>query len=266
MEVIADLDHTWGYGSVEMYAKRWSLIKPHLSGSDFVLIDWGSDAGWFSISVARAFPQSTVISIEAGIMSDGQGLRMHREKSGACGVSNNLIVDSLFGPDTFDGMRLVPSDYQLALSVFHHLGDGFGRYLDTVDDWNKAFCSLVRGSNVTFFEIPNEGNSEETPHRIRDWYDDRDVESVIRSALEKADFDASIDLLGETMHGSKGSRKLFKISLGVPAKTATAGEIAFYIESAGKNISIRPYRRFRLFASRLLRLMGFREKQVVTEN
>jgi len=68
-EVTTDLDHTWGYASADMYAQRWSLIKPHLGGTEFVLIDWGSDAGWFSISVSKAFPQSTVLSVEAGIMS-----------------------------------------------------------------------------------------------------------------------------------------------------------------------------------------------------
>ncbi|MGB5168011.1 MAG: hypothetical protein WBP49_06340, partial [Acidimicrobiia bacterium] len=75
---MSSLDGTWGYASADMYTNRWALIEPNLGDSDFVLVDWGSDAGWFSLAVAKAFSRSSVISVEAGIMSDGQGLEMHR--------------------------------------------------------------------------------------------------------------------------------------------------------------------------------------------
>ena len=92
--------------------------------SDFVLVDWGSDAGWFSVKIAQDFPGASIVSVEAGVMSNGQDTRMHEEKLQAYGITNNVIVKSLFGPDTFQGLRTVPSDYQLVLSVFHHLGSG----------------------------------------------------------------------------------------------------------------------------------------------
>jgi hypothetical protein len=236
-----------------MYIERWNLIKDHLIKPGFVLVDWGSDAGWFSVKIAHAFPTSTVVSIEAGLMSYGEGLRMHEEKLRTYGVENNILVKQLFGPETLTGLSLVPSDYQLVLSIFHHLGDGFGRYLKGMDQWDAAFCDLVRGSSVTFFEIPNENSPGETPHRIRAWYGDRKVEEVIRTALQRGRVDAVVEELGETQHGAKGSRKLFKISLNTPVEAAPAQKITAYIDAAGQQTKIRPYRRLRLFASELLR-------------
>src|SRR5690554_6285255 len=89
-----ELDPTWGYASSDMYVQRWALIKPHLTRPRFVLVDWGSDAGWFSVTAAEAFPEATVVSVEAGIMTQGEGLRLHRQAIAARGVENNRIVDA----------------------------------------------------------------------------------------------------------------------------------------------------------------------------
>jgi len=236
-----------------MYAQRWKLIRPHLSREEFVLVDWGSDAGWFSVKVAHEYLESAVVSVEAGIMSHGECIRMHQDKLREYKIKNNLLVQCFFGPETFESLRSVSSDYQLVLSVFHHMGDGFGRYLDKREKWDNTFCNLILGSNVTFFEVPNEDNPHETPHRIRDWYDGRDVETVIRSALQQGDVQATVETIGETKHGEKGLRKLFKISLVNPVRAAEAGQIASYIKASGKQIKLRPYKRYRMLASRTLR-------------
>lgn len=251
--MIQAIEHSWGYASHDMYTERWALIREHITGPNFVLVDWGSDAGWFSLKIAHDFPEATVVSVEAGLMSSGEGFRMHEEKLNAYGITNNILVNTLFGPDTFDGHGVPISNHQLALSVFHHFGDGFGRYLGRVTEWDATFCDLVSGSNVTFLEIPNENNPNETPHRIRKWYGGRDVETVIRTALTKKGIKATVEVLGEVQHGTKGARKLFKISLDEPATPASAVHIAAYISSVGQHIRIRPYRRFRFFLSRLVR-------------
>src|SRR5690606_33650500 len=136
----------WGYGSPAMYRRRWAMIEPHLEDRPFVLVDWGSDAGWFSVRIAETFPRAEVVSVDAGIMTGGAGIAEHRRRLAERGLTNNRIVDALFGPDTFDGLAAVPADYQLVLSVFHHMGNGFGRYLDTVEEWDAAFRALVRGA------------------------------------------------------------------------------------------------------------------------
>lgn len=253
MEV--DIGNSWGYATHDMYVRRWELIAPNITASEFVLVDWGSDAGWFSVKVAHDFPGSEVVSVEAGIMSDGAGIHLHRSKLAEFGIGNNTIVQSLFGPDTFRDLRTVRSDYQLVLSVFHHIGDGFGRYLRTEKEWDDAFAGLVLGSKTTFFEIPNEDSPSETPHRIRAWYKDRDVESVIRSALNRSNVSATVELLGETQHGAKGPRKLFKIDLQEPSESSDATQIARYIKMAGERSRIRTLRGLRFAASKLLRRM-----------
>ena len=250
---MSSLDGTWGYASADMYTNRWALIEPNLGESDFVLVDWGSDAGWFSLAVAKAFPLSSVISVEAGIMSDGQGLRMHGDKMKAYGVENNVIVDCVFGPATFEALQAVPADYQLVLSVFHHMGNVFGTQLNRIEEWNDAFCDLLRGANVTFFEVPNEDNPGETPHKIREWYGDRNLETIIQSAMQHGGVSASVELLGEIEHGAKGTRKLFKISLMEPAEPATAQAIEAHIRSASRLLKIPAYSRFRMTVSRFLR-------------
>ena len=248
---MSGIHESWGYASHDMYVRRWQLIRPHITLSAFVLVDWGSDAGWFSVNAAHSFPDATVLSVESGLMSDGEGLRLHKAKIAQYAVDNNVIVPASFGPDTFRGLREVRSDYQLVLSVFHHIGDGFGRYLRTEKDWDDAFAGLIMGSRTTFFEIPNETSPAETPHRIRAWYGDRDVDSVIRSALDRTGLTATVELLGETEHGAKGRRKLFKIEHSDPVVTADAREIADYIGSASRSAQMRPLRRLRFVLARV---------------
>lgn len=249
----------WGYGSPAMYRQRWALIAPHLADRDFVLVDWGSDAGWFSIRTATTFPKATVISVEAGIMTGGAGIAEHQRQMAARGVTNNRMVDTLFGPITFDGLGSVPADYQFVLSVFHHMGDGFGRYLNTVEEWDDSFCALVQGANVTFFEVPNEGVNAETPHRIREWYAGREVEPTVRAALQRGGVDATVERLGEAEHGDKGTRIVFKITLAQPRTVASPDAIAAYIAKAGEKAQPRPYRRLRLFASEIKRALVGKE-------
>ncbi len=199
-------------------------------------------------------------------MSHGQGLNMHKEKLKAFNIKNNIIVNCLFGSSTFANLDTVSSDYQLVLSVFHHMGSGYGKSLDHVSEWDTVFCNLVRGSNVTFFEVPNESHPGETPHRIREWYNGRDVETVIRTALERCELKATVEMLGETEHDEKGTRKLFMISLDQPVETASSQNIAAYIESAGNSIVIPPYRRFKNRVSRLLQKSRIRGRTIISEH
>jgi hypothetical protein len=254
-------DVSWGYAPAEMYHARWDKIRDHLTKSDFVLVDWGSDAGWFSIVVAHSHPAATVISVEAGVMTDGAGLALHRKKLVEYGVTNNRIANTLFGPATFKDLQNTPSDYQFVLSVFHHMGDGYGVYLRGVEDWDNVFCDMIRGSGVTFLELPNEANPAETAHAIRDWYAGRKVEDVIRDALRRGSVAAQIECLGETSHGEKGTRLLYKISLDDPKRAAAAADIAHHIEAIGSTIKERPYQRLRRFASHVLNATTRRGKK-----
>ena len=249
------IEDSWGYASHEMYIQRWELIRPHIHGQDFVLVDWGSDAGWFSIRIAQDFPRAVVISVEAGVMSHGEGIRIHENKLLIHHIHNNIIVNTGFSQETFAGLQTVPTDYQLVLSVFHHLGNVYGTNLNGEAEWDNAFCNLIMGSNITFFEVPNENGPHETPLRIREWYDGRDIETVLNAALRRGNVKANIQLLGETLHGGKGMRQLFKISRAEAIETVSSEAVASYIEGVGRNISVHPLRRLRLLVSKIGRTL-----------
>jgi hypothetical protein len=220
---------TWGYGQPEMYTDRWRLILPCLEGPAFTLVDWGSDAGWFGVQVARAFPDSTVLSIDSGIMSRGAGPLEHRAQIDRYGLTNDEIVEAFFGPPTFRDLHRVASSYQLVLSVFHHMGDGFGRRLRSTDAWAACFRDLIRGSVTTLIELPDPAGDRETAHGLAMWLGDRDVEQAIRDALTEGDVDAEVTLLGSTEHPHKGVRPLFRVRLRTPPPLASTHDIRQHI-------------------------------------
>ena len=112
---------------------------------------------------------------------------------------------------------------------------------------------------MTFFEVPNEEAEAETPHRVREWYAGRSVEATIRAALERGGLGATVEELGESPHGEKGTRKLFKITRADPQPSASPEAIAAYIAKAGQAARPRLYRRLRLWAGGLKRsLLGRR--------
>jgi hypothetical protein len=228
-----------GYASDTMYRQRWDLIESLISADKFALIDWRSDSGWFSVTAALAFPRANIISVDGSVMLGDSNIQDHLNKIAEERLENNTLINCLFDADTFSALKQCPVQYQLALSVFHWMGDSIGRPLRNAKDWENAFLDLVRCAEVTFFEIPNEDNPNETPHRIRSWYGRRNVTDTISDALERLDGNAGFEFLGDIEHGSKGSRKLFVIRSGVRAIDAERNaEVATIIRDAGKRIKL----------------------------
>ncbi len=196
---------TWGYAPSDLYHERWNLIVPYLPEAPFVLIDWGSDSGWFSVKVAHDFPKATVLSVESGVMSGGAGIALHRDKIELYDVGDrDLIIPTMFGPETFVALANQAADYQFVLSVFHHMGDGFGRYLRRRSDWDRSFCDLVQCARVTFLELPNETSQSETPHRVRRWYAHRPLKEVLEAALRNGEIEAHIEIIGQREARNQG--------------------------------------------------------------
>lgn len=228
-----------GYASDSMYQMRWTLIKQELSTDKFNLIDWGSDSGWFSLTTALTFPKSNVLSVDGSIMLGENNIQNHLERIAEEKLENDTLIDCLFDAGTFATLKACPVHYQFVLSVFHWLGDGVGRPLHSADDWDSMFLDLIQCAEVTFFEVPNEDNPKETPHRIRSWYGHRTVSETISSALEKSDLDANFKLLGKIQHGDKGDRQLFMIKSGVSAiATERRQEVINTIREAGATIKL----------------------------
>ena len=233
------LDGSWGYASDKTYQQRWELIAPQLRSDAFTMIDWGSDSGWFSVKTALDFPESKVIAVDGSIMLGDSNVREHKSRVSEMGITNNHLVNCLFDADTFAALKSCPVNYQLVLSVFHWMGDGIGTRLQSRDDWNAAFIHLIEGAEYTFFEVPNEDDPGETPHKIRSWYDGRPVAEVIRSAIEGSGVRAEYRELGEIEHPGKGYRKLFLIQSAAQAiAPERVLEVADVIARVGSRIRL----------------------------
>lgn len=229
----------WGYASDTMYRRRWALIEPEISRDRFTLIDWGSDSGWFSVTTALAFPRSNVLAVDGSVMLGDSNIQEHLAKIADEKIENDTLVNCLFDANTFAALKSYPVHYQYALSVFHWMGDGIGQVLRDKNDWDRAFLDLIQCAEVTFFEVPNEESPDETPHRIRAWYDGRAVAQAMTDAIQQSGTDAEFKLLGDIEHGNKGHRKLFVIRSGVSAIDAErSGEVAEVIRKAGSKISL----------------------------
>lgn len=228
-----------GYASGTMYRQRWELIKPEISSTRFTVIDWGSDSGWFSVKTAKTFAQSTVLSVDGSVMLGDSNIQNHHAKIAEEKIENDTVINCLFDADTFATLKAKPVHYQYVLSVFHWIGDGIGRSLRDTNDWDQAFLDLIQCAEVSFFEVPNEDNPQETPHKIRSWYGTRSVAEAISTAIERSNINAECKLLGEIEHDGKGHRQLFMIKSGVVAiDSERSPEVVEIIREAGAKIKL----------------------------
>eukprot|EP00997_Jenningsia_sp_PLL12_P005954 NODE_2495_length_916_cov_89.627451_g2050_i0.p1 GENE.NODE_2495_length_916_cov_89.627451_g2050_i0~~NODE_2495_length_916_cov_89.627451_g2050_i0.p1 ORF type:complete len:277 (-),score=61.73 NODE_2495_length_916_cov_89.627451_g2050_i0:58-888(-) len=145
---------------------RWRLIlegilKRHSTSERLAIIDYGSNAGFFSLALASTFPRSLIVSVDImschvhDIIGNQGGMqvmapRMHREKIHRLGVVNNVMCDSRLTPFTFSQLYKLELrlHYQLSLSVLHWL-DIRGQ-----SAFFKAFAHHIAAAETTFVEMP----------------------------------------------------------------------------------------------------------------
>lgn len=255
-------DEAFGYNTMKVYKDRWNLIKKCIIKDEFLLIDWGSDEGWFSIKASQAYPNSSIISVDAGVMMNENSVSSHYRKIVDLDLKNNYLVNSYFGASTFKELTNFKCDYQLVLSVFHWLGDGYGTKIKTASDWDNLFCDMIQIANITFLEIPNVLDLSETPHKIRNWYKGRDEFTVLTQALRSANIPVEIEYIGSIKHGGKGKRKLFKIELSNDFKMSPANHIINCINMEGNQIKLSFKQRIHFFLSLIRYKMSKRIKKL----
>ena len=96
---------------------RWSIIKPHIKRNT-VIMDAGSDLGYFTSKIAEEFPDSLVVSIEKAERGSRIQKEILRLKKLFNVVLCNYAIDTPFLEclnNTVEGI-----DTFLALSIFHH--------------------------------------------------------------------------------------------------------------------------------------------------
>eukprot|EP00668_Euglena_longa_P014112 GGOE01018084.1.p1 GENE.GGOE01018084.1~~GGOE01018084.1.p1 ORF type:complete len:349 (+),score=47.80 GGOE01018084.1:37-1083(+) len=175
---------------------RWTAICEEL-WADFqqsvggrkkpVVFDYGSNQGFFSVSVAITFPQSLVISLdmhqtkERNIQGGHGGMdkkagKSHYKVIETHAVKNNVICDIKFGPETFELLSAngIILDYQLTLSVFHWLP------ITSRTHFEQVLAAHLRNARTTFLELPSPIQKPCANYlSYKRWYDGRKNVSLI---------------------------------------------------------------------------------------
>ena len=98
--------------------KRWEMLKPHIK-HDSVIVDVGSDLGYFTSKIAEEFSDSLVISFEQAEHSS----EIQKEVLSLKKLTNVVLCRHRVDLKTLIGMSISVEaiDTFLILSAFHHL-------------------------------------------------------------------------------------------------------------------------------------------------
>lgn len=210
----------WGYNK-ERNVARWDAIRRSIDsdferqdndgtpqgkskkGQRFVLVDYGSDAGYFSVNAAFTFKRKNifVVSVEMGgvggeiWLKPGQKkdvLAVQEAQAAAHAVEQNMMIcQTRMHQKMFFQLveRGESHRYQLVLSVFHWFD------LPTRKHFEEAIVALFKNAQTTFIELPTIGDKSKIIRkqvgweRFRVWYDNRtDIQQILEDAGQLQDF------------------------------------------------------------------------------
>lgn len=224
----------WGYHS-KRNIPRLSAILAEIrrdATSSFSLVDYGSDQGYFSVSIAHEFPDALVFSVELG----GKGGDIYRAIKGEdvidvqrrmikrFGVHNVHICRARVHEQYFGKLvgRGVRHRYQLVLSVFHWLP------METRDEFELVLADLLQGAYTTFIELPIMGEDpvlhrQVGAERVRKWYDGRvDVREIILETAKARRINGVQVREIAAVPWLKWKRRVFRVDVGEGGDETTA--------------------------------------------
>eukprot|EP01062_Namystynia_karyoxenos_P031506 TRINITY_DN23394_c0_g1_i1.p1 TRINITY_DN23394_c0_g1~~TRINITY_DN23394_c0_g1_i1.p1 ORF type:complete len:560 (+),score=152.20 TRINITY_DN23394_c0_g1_i1:76-1680(+) len=177
-------------------ASWWQRYSAPLS-----VAEWGSGHGGIALSIAHAFPETVVFSIEGEVEGPPLGEHMQwarlpdtlggmvahqRHAAAVGGLNNTRICRAKLGQYTFDYDKLpagfhpeIHVEVQIALQFFHWLR----QELNSVHSFRRMFHSLCTRARVTLVDLPPPGTS--VPDTAA-WLaaDGGDILAAARGALE----------------------------------------------------------------------------------
>lgn len=129
-------------------ASRWNAIKPYVRSHDVVL-DVGSAEGYFSLQIARMFPDSLVVSFE----SEPELCKIQASICKDEGLYNHIVCNHRLSYEDIQKWHSCVEcfDLVLALSVLHHYEHG------TV---SSVYGMLSEMSFLTISEVTAQGEAE----------------------------------------------------------------------------------------------------------
>ena len=231
----------WGY-TKNRNIPRWRAIYAEIARDEathhgsFSLMDYGSDQGYFSISVGNFFPHAIVMGLELGGVGgeiwkkSGDVLKVQEAKLDELHVSNVRICQAKMHPDHFRELHKSDfmTDYQLVLSVFHWFD------LSTRKEFEEVLTVLLLNSKTTFLELPIIGDNGPTIQKqvgyknFVNWYDGRsDIGVVIEEAAASRNVVVKVRKIA-TVPWIKWQRETFRVDVvrsGVAADSNSRDEM-----------------------------------------
>jgi len=140
-----------------------------------VIVDYGSNFGAFSLTLAQMFPNATVFSIESGEMQynpdprfiTSKGVSYQTQKKAERGLTNLEIGQTHLTCDFFERMR------RSNCHVSVHLMMSFIHWLDVKNytDFRNLIENLVLTSRVVILELPCKNVDQYNRAVIDNWYE-----------------------------------------------------------------------------------------------
>jgi len=181
---------------LRMTTRREMLVREITRDGDHLgmaphIVDWGSNEGYFSLSLMAALPQSTVYSVDPNIKYFGaKPADSHREhmvklmpaeahRSIQCISQLSLTAITCLG-EPAHATEQPAFDYQLALSVFHWLP------IPSRSQFLNVLGNFLRLARTTFIELPEAGHKTSANFQVyRHWYSKgENLEDVLWAALD----------------------------------------------------------------------------------
>ena len=156
--------------------------------SDFVMADWGSNAGYFSIKLAQFFAGSTVLAVEGEAYQEyNKARKMHEKRAREAGVwGKTLSCNTKISGEEFRAIaKRGQFDVQLTLSVFHWLSISDHEHFLEMLGWNLA------AARTTFLELPEarvygENTGQSFANKLNSWYGGVvSEETLVKMACDK---------------------------------------------------------------------------------
>eukprot|EP01112_Ceratiomyxa_fruticulosa_P012660 TRINITY_DN3517_c0_g1_i1.p1 TRINITY_DN3517_c0_g1~~TRINITY_DN3517_c0_g1_i1.p1 ORF type:complete len:489 (+),score=90.90 TRINITY_DN3517_c0_g1_i1:214-1680(+) len=221
-------EEVFGYHPIRNFP-RWRMIEREIendmkTGENFnvqneqslAVVDYGSNYGYFSLSMAKKLGKGVVISVEGEAYAEYDGAaKYHKSKMEEMQVSNNVLCKTKVYPSAFQKLKELDQvfRYQLCLSVFHWFK------MPTRDDFEVALANHLSNAYTTFIELPEamvyQGNEGQHAWKQTNlWFNKRDEVTIIKEVAEKYDLGkVTIKILGALMHDNETVRKVIRVNV-----------------------------------------------------
>lgn len=176
---------TWNRMLVRWNMTFESIVRDINPDTTYYAVDWGSNEGFFSISLAYAFPKMRVLSVDANENYHGRySQEVHRRRINALiplRKRQNVLCQAKLSLGSIERPHTSRFDYQLAFSIFHWLP------IMSLSQFNRVLRLFLLGANTTFLELPDPGHRQSANYQMWSrWYRATDsVETYIRNALDE---------------------------------------------------------------------------------